>query len=291
MKPKPIYVVSGGTGASGEQLVRTVLVQFPDSHVPVITADHVRQIEQIEEIISETAACGGTIVHTMVDAALRQALVDRAHVHGVIAIDLMGPLISHLTSILEQEPIAHPGLYSSLHQAYFDRVRAIEFSMAHDDGQRSETWTEADIVLVGPSRVGKTPLSMYLAVLGWKTANVPLIPQVPVPTELYALDRQRVIGLTMEAGQLLFYRRQRQQRLGTRPLGAYVDPARIHEEVETARAICHRHGFSVLDVTDKPIEATADEIVDLLTRRLGSKAHQSSNPREMRPSTTRFVIP
>jgi regulator of PEP synthase PpsR (kinase-PPPase family) len=276
MNTSPIYVVSGGTGASGEQLVHTVLVQFPEGHVPVIVVDHVRQMEQIEETVSETAARGGTIVHTLVDDDLRRALIDLARARGVAEIDLMGPLMSRLTDVLGQDPIAHPGLYRSLHQAYFDRVDAIEFSMAHDDGQRFEGWPQADIVLVGPSRVGKTPLTMYLAVLGWKVANVPLIPELPVPPGLSALDRQRVIGLTMEAGQLLFYRRQRQQRLGTRPLGAYVDPAKIHEEVETVRAICHRHGFFVLDVTDKPIEASADEIVDRITRRLGSKAHQSS---------------
>jgi regulator of PEP synthase PpsR (kinase-PPPase family) len=121
--------------------------------------------------------------------------------------------------------------------------------------------------------VGKTPLSMYLAVLGWKVANLPLIPEVPAPRALFSLDRQRVIGLSMEPGQLLFYRRQRQSRLGTRGLGAYTDPAKVHEEVETARNLCRRHGFTVLDVTDKPIEATADQIVELITRRFGSKAH------------------
>ena len=279
VKTSPIYVVSGGTGASGEQLVHTVLVQFPEAQVPVITVNHVRQVKQIEETLSEAAARGGTIVHTLVDPALRQLLIDQARVHGVVEIDLMGALLSRLADVLEQDPIVHPGLYRSLRQAYFDRVSAIEFSMAHDDGQRAEGWPQADIVLVGPSRVGKTPLSMYLAVLGWRTANVPLIPELPVPPGLAALDRQRVIGLTMEAGQLLFYRRQRQQQLGTRPLGAYVDAARIYEEVKAAHQTCRRHGFFVLDVTDKPIEASADEIADRVTRRLGSKAHQPSNPR------------
>jgi regulator of PEP synthase PpsR (kinase-PPPase family) len=176
---------------------------------------------------------------------------------------------------LEQEPIAHPGLYRHLHQAYYDRVSAIEFSMSHDDGQRPGGWPQADVVLVGPSRVGKTPLSMYLAVLGWRVANVPLIPDVDLPPGLSQLDRQRAIGLTMEPGQLLFYRQQRQRRLGTRPLGAYADPSKIHEEIEYARAICRRSGFTVIDVTDKPIEASADEIADLITRRFGSRAHRS----------------
>jgi regulator of PEP synthase PpsR (kinase-PPPase family) len=281
MKAATLFVVSGGTGASGEQLVRTVLVQFPDSQVSVITESHVRHVGQIEETVAEAATRGGTIVHTLVDPDLRQAMIDTARRHHVVEIDLMGPLMQELTTVLGREPIAHPGLYRRLHRAYFDRVSAIEFSITHDDGQRPEGWPQADIVLVGPSRVGKTPLSMYLAVLGWRVANVPLVPDLPVSPTLLSLDRRRVFGLAMEAGQLAFYRRERQQRMGGRTFGAYADPHRIHEEMEAARAICRRHGFSVLDVTDKPIEASADEVVDLLTRRLGSKAHQSSGPIEM----------
>jgi regulator of PEP synthase PpsR (kinase-PPPase family) len=280
MKTVTVFVVSGGTGASGEQLVRTVLVQFPDSQVRVITESHVHHAKQIEETVTEAAKREGTIVHTLVDPALRQALVDTARRHHVVEIDLMGPLMRQLTTVLGQEPIAHPGRYRRLRRAYFDRVGAIEFSIAHDDGQRPEGWSQADIVLVGPSRVGKTPLSMYLAVLGWRVANVPLVPDLPVPQALLSLDRRRVFGLSMEAGQLAFYRRERQQRMGGRTLGAYADPHRIHEEIEAARAVCRRHGFSVLDVTDRPIEASADEVVDLLTRRLGSKAHQSTGPNE-----------
>ena len=271
--PPPIYVVSGGTGASGEQLVHTVLVQFPDRQVPVHTVAHVRQVEQIEEAVRRAAAGGGTIVHTLVDPDLRRALVERARRAGVAEIDLMGPLISRLGDTLEQEPIAHPGLYRHLRRAYFDRIEAIEFSMAHDDGRQIDGWPQADLLLVGVSRVGKTPLSMYLAVLGWKVANLPLIPEVPAPRALFALDRQRVIGLSMEPGQLLFYRRQRQSRLGTPELGAYTDPAKVYEELQAARDLCRRHGFTVLDVTDKPIEATADQIAELITRRFGSRAH------------------
>ncbi len=272
-KPPPIYVVSGGTGSSGEQLVHTVLAQFPDSQVPVHTMAHVRQVEQIKEAVSQAAANKGTIVHTLVDAELRQALIERAQRAGVAEIDLMGPLISRLGDTLGQEPIAHPGLYRHLRRAYFDRCAAMVFSRAHDDGRHPAGWPQADITLVGVSRVGKTPLSMYLAVLGWKMANLPLVPEVPAPRALFALDRQRVIGLSMEPGQLLFYRRQRQSRLGAPSLGAYINPTRIHEEVGAARNLCRRHGFTVLDVTDKPIEATADRIIELVTRRFGSQAH------------------
>jgi regulator of PEP synthase PpsR (kinase-PPPase family) len=274
-KPIPIYVLSGGTGASGEQLLRTVLAQFPDNQVSVRIIAHVRQREQIKQAVAEAARHQGTVLHTLVDPELRQTLVALAQAYGVVEIDLMGALLAHLSDRLGKEPIAHPGLYRRLRQAYFDRVTAIEFTLAHDDGQRSDGWAGADAVLVGPSRVGKTPLSMYLAVLGWKIANVPLIPQVDPPRVLTELDRRRVFGLSMEPGQLLFYRKQRQGRLGAGGLGAYTDGTKIHLEIETVRAYYQRSGFTTIDVTDRPIEATADQIADLITRRFGSKAHHT----------------
>jgi regulator of PEP synthase PpsR (kinase-PPPase family) len=274
-KPIPIYVLSGGTGASGEQLLRTVLAQFPDNQVSVRIVAHVRQREQIEQAIAEAARHQGTVVHTLVDPELRQTLIDLAQTYDVAEIDLMGSLLTHLSDRLGREPIAHPGLYRRLRQAYFDRVAAIEFTLTHDDGQRPEGWADADAVLVGPSRVGKTPLSMYLAVLGWRIANVPLVPQLDPPHRLAELDRQRVFGLSIEPGQLLFYRKQRQGRMGAGGLGAYTDATKIYQEIEAARAFYRRSGFTVLDVTDKPIEATADTVIDRITQRFGSKAHHT----------------
>ena len=265
--PPPIYIVSGGMGASGEQLVRTALAQFPNSHVSLITMGHVRHMEQIKDAVTQAAATGGIIVHTLVESPLRSALVQLAQQQGVAAVDLMGPLLSRLTETLGQDPIGHPGLYRQLHQLYFERVTAIEFSLAHDDGQRPEDWPLADIVLVGVSRVGKTPLSVYLSVLGWKVANVPTVLGLAPPSDLLQLDRQRVIGLTIEPGQLLVHRQRRQRRLGAPGPSAYTDPDAILQEMEAAREMFRRGGFSVIDVTDKPIETSADEIVELITRR------------------------
>ena len=268
--PPPIYIVSGGIAASGEQLVRTALAQFPESRVPVITVGHVRHLEQIEDAVTQAVATGGTIVHTLVEAPLRGALVQLSQQQGVAAIDLMGPLLSRLTETLGQDPIGHPGLYRQLHQMYFDRVAAIEFSLAHDDGQRSEDWPLADIVLAGVSRVGKTPLSVYLSVLGWKVANAPLVPGVAPTSDLLQLDRQRVIGLTIEPGQLLVHRQRRQRRLGAPGPSTYTDPHAILEEMKAAHDMFRRGGFSVIDVTDKPIETSAQEIIALITRRTGT---------------------
>jgi regulator of PEP synthase PpsR (kinase-PPPase family) len=262
----PIYIVSGGTGASGEQLVHTILVQFPGCQIPVITIAHVRQVAQLEAAVARAATDGGFIVHTLVNAHLRHALNRLTQERHVAAIDLMGNLFDYLSRILGQEPAQQPGLYRQLHQDYFERVAAIEFTIAHDDGQRSQDWPLADIILVGVSRVGKTPLSIYLSVLGWKVANAPLVPGLSPEPELFKVDHRRVIGLNIEPGQLLAHRQQRQQRLGTSGPSAYTDPAQLYEEVMAARRLFKQGGFSVIDVTDKPIEASADDIIKLMAR-------------------------
>jgi [pyruvate, water dikinase]-phosphate phosphotransferase / [pyruvate, water dikinase] kinase len=268
-QPPPIYVVSGGTGASGEQVVYTVLAQFPDSGVPVVTIARVHHRAQVEDAIAQAAASGGTIVHTMVDGPLRRLLIERAEGAGLVAIDLMGPLLERLSATLGESPLGNPGLYRRLNQAYFDRVSAIDYAMAHDDGQDPAGWAEAEIVLAGVSRVGKTPLSMYLAVLGWRTANVPLVPGIDPPAALFQLDPRRVIGLLMDPLQLVSHRRERRRRLGAPGLDAYADLGAVAEEMEAARRVFRRAGFTTFDVTDKPIEASAHDVMQLITRRFG----------------------
>src|SRR5512136_1067919 len=268
--PPPIYVVSGGVGASGEQLVQTVLAQFPDNNLPVITVGNVRQVTQIKRVVAQAKQSGGTIAHTLVDDRLRRTLIDLAREEDVSAIDLMGPLLSRLQAVLKREAVGQAGLYRQFHRAYFERVSAIEFTMAHDDGQHRAGWPQADIVLTGVSRSGKTPLSMYLAVLGWKVVNVPLVSEVPPPPELFKLDRRRVIGLTIRPDQLIVFREQRYARLGlAAPIG-YIHPRRIGEEVQAALKVFRRGRFAVIDVTDKPIETSADEIIKLIESRAKS---------------------
>jgi regulator of PEP synthase PpsR (kinase-PPPase family) len=272
-QPPPVYVVSGGIGASGERLVQTVLVQFPGSKVPVIVTPHLRRAEQIEDIVEQAAKTQGTIVHTLVDARLRRLLVEQAQAQGVVTIDLMGGLLTRLTEVLGQEPVVRPGLYRQLNEAYFRRIQAMEFAITHDDGHRAHDWPLAEMVLTGVSRVGKTPLSMYLSVQGWKVANLPLVLGQSPPPELFELEPGRVIGLHLEPGQLLFHRQQRQRRLGAPGPSVYTDPAQIYEEVEAARQIFRRGRFPVIDVTDKPIETSAEEVIELISRRFRTEGH------------------
>ena len=272
-----IHIISGGAGASGEQLVHTVLAQFPENKVIVTTAGHVRRMKQLEDIVAQVVGTDAIIVHTMIDTRLRNALQQLAQARNIVAIDLMGDLMAHLSKVLEQEPAEKPGLYRQLHQDYFERVSAIDFTMAHDDGKNPKGWSNAEIVLTGVSRVGKTPLSMYLAVLGWKVANVPLVVGINPPLELFNLNSNRVVGLTIDPTKLLTHRQQRQKRLGTVGASPYSDPVKLFEEVEAADRIFARGGFSVVDVTDKPIETSADDVIKLITRQTRGQNKRSSN--------------
>jgi len=178
--------------------VQTVLAQFPKLHASVIKAPLIRDQRGIDEVLSQVAAGGGVIVHTLADARLRESLNRAGKERKIPAIDLMGPLLEQLSELSGHRPIERPGRYRETRQDYFDRIEAIEYTVKHDDGRRTDELPLADAVLIGVSRSGKTPLSMYLAVHGWKVANVPLIPEIPPPEEVYELGRGRVIGLSIE---------------------------------------------------------------------------------------------
>jgi [pyruvate, water dikinase]-phosphate phosphotransferase / [pyruvate, water dikinase] kinase len=261
-----IFVISGGVGVSGEQVVHTLLAQFPGDAVRVTTVGHVRHPEQITEALSQARETGALVVHTLVDPALQDHLLRESQRLQVQAVDLMGPIMEWVTGKLGMPPKAQPGLYRQLHLEYFERVSAIDFTMAHDDGKNPDGWPQAQAVLVGVSRVGKTPLSLYLAVLGWKVANYPLVPRVPIPESLFSLDPQRVIGVTVEPDQLLQYRTSRQKQLGAPGPSPYADTEAVYEEVEEALKVFRRGRFKVIDMTDKTIEQGADEIIRHLSR-------------------------
>ena len=265
-KRPPIFIVSGGVGSSGEQVVHTLLAQFPEIQPPVITLGNVRSVEQVLEAVARAKKKAGLIVHTLIDSRLRHILTQQAEGEGVVAIDLMGDLMSWIMVNYHQEPLGMPGLYRQLNKDYFERVSAIEFSMAHDDGKDPAGWSRADIVLVGVSRTGKTPISLYLSVLGWKVANIPLVPEIPPPAALFELEAGRVIGLMIEPGQLLLHRQHRQRQLGVGGSSAYCDPDHIYEEIQDAHRFFNQAGYKIINVTGKPIETCADEIIRTITR-------------------------
>lgn len=263
----PLFIVSGGYGASGSQLAQTALAQFSGANIPVIVVPHVKHRSQLERAVAQAASSHGTILHTLVDATQRAALVEIALQRNVVTIDLIGTVLSRLTTVIGSEPVGQPGLYRQLKEDYFKRVEAIEFTVAHDDGKRVEELPQADIVLIGPSRVGKTPLSMYLSVSGRKVANLPLTSALPPPYQLFEADRRRVVALTIDPAQLLTHRKRRQRSLGATRGSGYAELESIQRELEHADLISRQGGFPVLNVTDRPIEETAETVISLIEAR------------------------
>ena len=265
--PPTIFIISGGVGTSAEQILYSVLAQFPENPVCIQMVGNIREGQEISLALARAKQAGGLVVHTLVNVALRKQLVAEAEALGVPTMDLMGPLIDWLTVRLGQKPLQQPGKYRQLHRDYFERVAAIEFTLAHDDGKSPEGWPQAEIMLVGVSRAGKTPLSLYLAVLGWKVANYPLVPGIAIPDALFELDPRRVVGLMVDSEQLLVYRQQRQIRLGLSQTSDYMDPETVQEELLQAKRIFRRGSFHMLNMTDRTIEQGADEIIRRLPGR------------------------
>jgi hypothetical protein len=268
MRKPSIVIISGGVGYSAEQLVRMALAQFPDAHVSVERVPRVRATQQLVAALDRAAAAGSFVVFTFVDPERRQECIRLARERDVHAIDVMGPLIDALSERTGKPPLGQPGRYEELNKSYFDRIAAIEYTLAHDDGVHPEGWDEGNILLVGVSRVGKTPLSTYLAVLGWKVANLPLVRELKPPRKLFELRRCRVVGLTIGLEQLIEHRGWRRERVGMPP-GSYSDPRALSDELEESDRLFRRHGIPVVDVTHKPLESIASEVIAIVEARLG----------------------
>ncbi len=262
----PLYIVSGGEGVVGAEVARLVLTQFEGVRVPLIVVPNVADATKINEVVDQAAASGGTILHTIMEAALRKDLVRKARASQVAEIDLVGAILARVATVVGKEPLGKSGLYSQRRTAFFDRLEAIDFSIQHDDGAHTDDLGDAEIVLVGISRVGKTPLSMYLSVLGWKVANIPLVQEVAPPEALFDVDRRRVIGLIVDAEQITARRRHRQRSAGMAFGSRYLDQDTTEDEVDWARRLFRRHGWATVNLTDKSIEESADEIIALITR-------------------------
>ena len=262
-----IYIVSGGKGLSGENVVKSLLVQFPDFKVPTSIESDLLSENDALAVVLKAKNNNGIIVHTMVNKRMRIILTSFCKEYNVVHFDLMGQLSDYLTDALGAEPIQVPGLFRKINQDYFDRVDAIEFSLSTDDGMNSRNLFQADIILTVISRTGKTPLSIYLAMFGWKVANVPLVRDIPPPDELYKVDERRVFGLTIDSSNLLAQRKRRVSKMGNFNSDSYLDIRSINEELLIADNIFKRGRFTVIDVTNKPVESYANEIVHFLQER------------------------
>lgn len=277
-KQAPIYVVSGGRGIAGNNLVQALLIQYPDNNVPVEIIGEVENEDEIFDLIMKAKTDGGLIAHTMVDPDLRKRINELCNEFNVSVVDLMGNLAEYLDRTLDVKPLQHPGLYRELNRRYFDRIESIEFTLSQDDGMSPQRLREAEIILTGLSRAGKTPLSVYLAMYGWRVANVPLVPGVPPPVELFNVDPKRVFGLHIGASQLIAHRQKRLSSWNNHHSESYIDKRAIHEEMREAMFVFDKGGFTVINVSNKPIESTANEILNIMSTRFSYRGRKLESP-------------
>ncbi|MFO7246855.1 MAG: pyruvate, water dikinase regulatory protein [Bacillota bacterium] len=261
-----VYVVSDSLGETAELVVRAAITQFNQGtaaevrRVPYIdTADAVRDV-----VARARRPC--LIVYTLIHPDLRRLLAREAEAAGIPSVDVMGPVMEALRGMLKMEPRLEPGLIHRLDEQYFSRIEAIEFTVRCDDGKDLHNLSKADVVLIGVSRTSKTPVSMYLANRNLKVANVPLVPEVEPPAALFRLPPGRVVGLTIQPEKLQQIRLQRLRKLGAAAAGRYGDPERIREELAYAEQVFRRIGCPVIDVTNKAVEETAAEVMQILNK-------------------------
>lgn len=262
-----MYIVSDSVGVTAQQLVRAAAVQFGIHNPALEILSKVQSWEEIERFITKQLAATNSnteeilVFYTLVNPKLREAFKDYAANNArVIALDLLGDALAALARISGLKPHDMPGELRIADEQYFKRIEAMEFSIAHDDGQRPEDLAQADIVLLGVSRTSKTPTSIYLSQQGYKVANIPLDSSTQPPNQLFSLDSKRIFGLVTSAEVL---REIRQRRLGNASGVAqeYADLNAVYEDLDKARALMRKLGCIVINTNNRAIEETAQEIL------------------------------
>ncbi|SDE62387.1 pyruvate, water dikinase regulatory protein [Sporomusa acidovorans] len=261
-----IYALSDSIGETAEMVARATASQFNSGGFDIIRIPYINSVDQITETVKEAAKHTCVICHTLVSPDLREALLEQARQHSILTVDIMGPMIDTVQRITEMAPRLKPGLVHKLDQEYFKRVEAVEFAVKYDDGKNPLGLLKADIVIIGVSRTSKTPLSMYLAHKKVKVANVPLVPEAPLPQELFQVPSQRIVGLIIDKFKLNEIRCERLKTMGLAPDASYANLSRIDEELDYARSIMRRLECPVIDVSNKAIEETANRILEVVSR-------------------------
>ena len=262
-----LHLLSDSTGETLENIAKAALAQYDDVEMIRHFWPMVRTEAHLERILQEIAQNPGLVLFTLVNSETRRTLEAKCRALGLPAVAPLDPVTSALSGLLGQQAKARPGRQHVLDAAYFARVDAIHFTMAHDDGIGWEDWEDADIVLAGVSRSSKTPTSIYLANRGFKTANIPIVVESPPPAALYSLRHPIVVGLTTSADRLIQVRRNRLLSLNQAPETSYVDQEAVTREVAYARRMFADNGWPVIDVTRRSIEETAAAVIALVNDR------------------------
>jgi len=257
-----IYVVSDSAGDTGELVVRAAVAQFHPVHADIRRAPFIQDEGTLARVVEHAKELNAIILYTLVLPQLRDSLVRLVSEKEVVAIDLLGSFITSLEERIGRKSRQEPGLNHVLDEDYFRKVEAVEFAVKYDDMRDTTGILKADIVLVGVSRTSKTPLSMYLAHKKFKVANVPLMPELKPPDELFRLPKEKIIGLTIGVHYLNVIRKERLKALGLPDSAAYATPTRIERELSYASEVMQKLGCVVIDVSHKAVEETASLIME-----------------------------
>ena len=262
-----VHLVSDSTGETLNAMAKAVCARFdnvlPIEHIYAL----VRSRRQLDRVLREIEGSPGVVLHTIVDKELRAALEAGCRELDMSCIAALDPLVASLARYLGAEISSRVGAQHALDTEYFNRIEALNYAIAHDDGQGWNHFEEADVVLVGVSRTSKTPTSIYLAHRGVRAANVPLVPGAEPPPQLFEVKKPLVVGLTVSPDRLIQIRRNRLLSLNEDRASDYVEMEAVRDETVRARRLFEKHGWPVIDVTRRSVEETAAAVINLLSAR------------------------
>lgn len=265
-----LHLVSDSTGDTVHALARACLVQFEAAEPIEHFWSMIRTKSQLERVMAGVEANPGVVLYTLVNDTLRAPLQEHCRRLQVPSIPVLDPVIGALTAYLGSQSRNLPGRQHTLDSEYFARIDAMQFALNHDDGQSAWGLNLADVVLIGVSRTSKTPTCIYLANRGVKAANIPIVPEIALPDELFKATRPLIVGLTTDPERLIQIRRHRLTSLHENQSTDYIEVDAVKQEVLMARRICAANHWPVIDVARRSIEETAAAILNLLARRQGA---------------------
>ena len=261
-----LHLVSDATGETLNAVARAACAQYEDVRAIEHIYALVRGPKQLERALSEIEGAPGIVMYTMVNDELRTDLETYCAKLQIPCIPVLEPIMQALGTYLGKESTHKPGGQHAMNAAYFGRIEALNYTMAHDDGQSEGDLNKADVILVGVSRTSKTPTCIYLANRGVRAANVPIVPGSPLPADLETADHPLIVGLTASPDRLVQIRKNRLLSLNENDETNYVDRQAVTEETVFARKLFSRKGWPVIDVTRRSIEETAAAVLNLYTR-------------------------
>ncbi|MBX9821165.1 pyruvate, water dikinase regulatory protein [Afipia birgiae] len=270
-----LHMISDSTGETLITVARAVAAQYsnvsPVEHVYPL----VRSQKQLDRVLAEIEEAPGIVLFTLLEKDLVERLEAKCQEINIPSLSIIGPVMQLFQAYLGTETSRRVGAQHTLNAEYFKRIDALNYSMMHDDGQHVEGLEEADVVLVGVSRTSKTPTSIYLANRGVRTANVPLVPGIPIPHQLETLKKPLVVSLHATPERLIQVRQNRLLGIGRTGDDTYIDRQAVTEEVAFARKLSAKFDWALLDVTRRSIEETAAAIMKLYADRQRQKASQT----------------